>query len=154
VSAVARPLYSRALRLHHIRPGPILRLIYLEGAVGLAGLAALAELASWWSILVLPAVVGALVKAEDVATGYRRARASATPWPSVVTDAPATPVPVGQARPAGVLTQPFAGSAWSPSQAVPARNPGAHRALAEPVRAWGRAAVPQPATRPPHTSQR
>jgi len=154
VTAMARSLYVRALRLHHVRPSAALRLLYLEGAVAVAGLAALAELASWWGILVLPAVVAALVKAEDVATGYRRARASGARWPAAVATTPLVrAAPVGRARPVGALAQPFTGTPWSAPQTPQVRRPGAHRALADPARAWGRAAVPQPATRHQHTTQ-
>jgi hypothetical protein len=145
---MAGPLYTRALRLRHLRPGPVLRLLYLEGAVLVAGLAALAELASWWGVLVLPAVVAALVKVEDVATGYRRARVTGA--------APATPAPatVGRARPlTPALPAPAAGAPWSQPQLLRVRRPGAHRALADTDRVWARAAVPQTAT-PHHSSQR
>jgi hypothetical protein len=75
---VSRPIYARVLRLRHVQPGTGLRLLFIEGTVLLAGLAALAELASWWSVPLLPLVVAALVKVEDVATGYRRAAFAAT----------------------------------------------------------------------------
>jgi hypothetical protein len=136
---MARSLYARALRLHHVRPGQALRLLYVEGAVALAGLAALAELASWWSVLVLPVLVAALVKVEDVATGYRRARRTGGAW------APAPPT-VGRARPVSPAYQPATSPTWAQPQTLRVRRPGAHRALTDPDRVWARAAVPQPAT--------
>ncbi len=75
---MSRPIYARVLRLRHVQPGTGLRLLFIEGTLLLAGLAALAELASWWSVPLLPLVVAALVKVEDVATGYRRAAFAAT----------------------------------------------------------------------------
>ncbi len=40
-----------------------------EGVIALAVLLSLAELVSWWSILVLPALVAAIVKMNDIIAG-------------------------------------------------------------------------------------
>lgn len=61
-----RPLYARVLGLRFVNPGGILCFLFFEGAVALAVLLALAELVSWWAVLVLPAVVAAMVKLNDV----------------------------------------------------------------------------------------
>ncbi|HKT02727.1 MAG TPA: hypothetical protein VJT31_24620 [Rugosimonospora sp.] len=67
-AAVPAPLYARVLRLRGIRPGGLLCFLYFEGAVALGALLALAELTSWWSVIVLPVTVAAMVKVNDVIT--------------------------------------------------------------------------------------
>ena len=64
-----RPLYARLLRLHRLRPGPVLCFVFLEGAIALGILLALANLASWWTVLALPAAVAVMVKLNDVVAG-------------------------------------------------------------------------------------
>ncbi|MFG2007974.1 hypothetical protein ACGFNF_02745 [Micromonospora sp. NPDC048868] len=61
-----RPLYARLLRLRFVNPGGVLCFLFFEGAVALAALLALAELVTWWSVLVLPATVAAMVKLNDM----------------------------------------------------------------------------------------
>jgi hypothetical protein len=61
-----RPLYARVLRLHRLRPGPLLCFMFFEGTIALGILLALAELASEWVVLVLPLSVAAMVKFNDV----------------------------------------------------------------------------------------
>ncbi|SBT49658.1 hypothetical protein [Micromonospora narathiwatensis] len=61
-----RPLYARALGLRFVNPGGVLCFLFFEGAVALAVLLALAELVSWWAVVVLPAVVAAMVKLNDL----------------------------------------------------------------------------------------
>lgn len=61
-----RPLYARLLGLRFVNPGGVLCFVFFEGAVALAALLALAELVSWWSVLVLPAMVAVMVKINDV----------------------------------------------------------------------------------------
>jgi hypothetical protein len=61
-----RPLYARVLGLRFVNPGGVLCFLFFEGSVALAALLALAELVSWWAVLVLPAVVAAMVKLNDV----------------------------------------------------------------------------------------
>lgn len=61
-----RPLYARLLGLRFVNPGGVLCFVFFEGAVALAALLALAELVSWWSVLVLPAMVAVMVKVNDV----------------------------------------------------------------------------------------
>ncbi|KAB1946613.1 hypothetical protein F8271_06310 [Micromonospora sp. ALFpr18c] len=61
-----RPLYARLLGLRFVNPGGVLCFLFFEGAIALAVLLALAELVTWWSVLVLPAVVAAMVKLNDM----------------------------------------------------------------------------------------
>jgi hypothetical protein len=75
-----RPLYARLLRLHRLRPGPVLCFIFLEGAIALGVLLALANLASWWTVLALPAAVALMVKLNDIVAG---ATARKPPVPKV-----------------------------------------------------------------------
>ncbi len=72
------PLYARVLRLRHIHPGGLLCFAFFEGAVAVGILLALAELAPWWAALVLPVVVAAMVKVNDVVSGLT-ARARMVP---------------------------------------------------------------------------
>ncbi|MFG1882237.1 hypothetical protein [Micromonospora sp. NPDC049102] len=61
-----RPLYARLLGLRFVNPGGVLCFLFFEGAIALAVLLALAELVTWWAVLVLPVVVAAMVKLNDV----------------------------------------------------------------------------------------
>ncbi len=61
-----RPLYWRILRLRVVRPGAITRVFLVEGLLAVAVLMMLAEAASAWSLVVLPAVGMAIVKAHDL----------------------------------------------------------------------------------------
>jgi hypothetical protein len=64
-----QPLYARMLGLQYLAPGGFLCFVFLEGAVSLGILLALAELVSWWGVLVLPIMVAAMVKLNDVVAG-------------------------------------------------------------------------------------
>jgi hypothetical protein len=64
-----QPLYARLLGLQYLAPGGFLCFVFLEGAVALGLLLALAELVSWWGVVVLPMVVAAMVKLNDVVAG-------------------------------------------------------------------------------------
>ncbi|GAB3943392.1 hypothetical protein [Micromonospora vulcania] len=61
-----RPLYARLLGLRFVNPGGVLCFLFFEGTIALAVLLALAELVTWWAVLVLPAVVAAMVKLNDM----------------------------------------------------------------------------------------
>lgn len=79
-----QPLYARMLGLQYLAPGGFLCFVFLEGAVALGILLALAELVSWWGVLVLPAMVAAMVKLNDVVAGSLIRPATATgPTPPV-----------------------------------------------------------------------
>jgi hypothetical protein len=64
-----RPLYPRLLGLKNVRPNGWQRAVLGEGALALAVVLVLADLASAWSLLVLPLGVAAVVKAHDVLAG-------------------------------------------------------------------------------------
>ncbi len=64
-----RPLYVRLLRLRHIAPNAVQRALLGEGSVAVAVLLVLADLASAWTLLVLPLAVAGVVKANDGLAG-------------------------------------------------------------------------------------
>jgi len=64
-----RPLYPRLLHLQHIHPNAWQRAVLGEGAVALAALLVLADLATAWTLLVLPLAVAAVVKGHDLLAG-------------------------------------------------------------------------------------
>lgn len=88
-----RPLYARLLRLHRLRPGPVLCFIFLEGAIALGVLLALANLASWWTVLALPAAVAVMVKLNDVVASAtsRPPKPRPEPEPPVAKEEPPEP---------------------------------------------------------------
>lgn len=59
------PLFWRVLRLRYVRPNGWQRAILVEGIFALAVILVLADVASAWTLLALPLVSGALVKAND-----------------------------------------------------------------------------------------
>lgn len=64
-----QPLYPQLLRLRHVHPNAWQRAVLGEGMAVVGGLLALADLASAWSIVILPAAVAVVVKAHDVLAG-------------------------------------------------------------------------------------
>ena len=64
-----KPLYPRLLRLRHVRPNAWQRAVLGEGAIGVAVLLVLADLATAWTLLVLPLAVALVVKVHDVLAG-------------------------------------------------------------------------------------
>ena len=64
-----RPLYPRLLRLRHVHPNGWQRAVLGEGALALAAVLVLADLASAWTLLVLPVGVALVVKAHDLLAG-------------------------------------------------------------------------------------
>ena len=91
-----KPLYSRLLRLSHISPNIWQRALLGEGALAVGIVLVLADLATAWTILVLPLAVAVVVKAHDLLAGVlqrparvapakapkaRRTRGAATPEP-------------------------------------------------------------------------
>lgn len=71
-----RPLYWRLLALRHVRPNAWQRALLGEGALALAVVLVLADLATAWTLLVLPLAVGAFVKLHDVVAGLLAPRAA------------------------------------------------------------------------------
>ena len=63
------PVYSRLLRLRHLHLRGWQRIVLGEGALVAAVLLVLADLASAWTLLVLPVAVAAVVKLHDVVAG-------------------------------------------------------------------------------------
>ena len=78
------PLYWRALRLQHLRPNGWQRAILVEGVLALAVVLVLADVATAWTLLVLPLASGLLVKGHDVLAGLLQGMRAA-PAPSRVT---------------------------------------------------------------------
>ena len=64
-----RPLYPRLLHLQHVHPNAWQRAALGEGAIGVAALLCLADVASLWTLVVLPVGVAAVVKAHDQLAG-------------------------------------------------------------------------------------
>lgn len=75
---VRTPLYPRLLRLQHIAPNAWQRALLGEGALALAVLLVLADLATAWTLLVLPVAVAVVVKAHDVLAGRLEAAPTET----------------------------------------------------------------------------
>ena len=66
---VKKPLYPRLLRLRHVHPNAWQRAVLGEGAIGAGVLLSMADLASAWSIVVLPVAVAGIVKGHDLLQG-------------------------------------------------------------------------------------
>lgn len=126
-----QPLYARMLGLQYLAPGGFLCFVFLEGAVALGILLALAELVSWWGVLVLPAMVAAMVKLNDVVAGsliHPAGAARTMPGATVRADPRGSlhADPCGSAR-AGSPGSAHAGSPGS-TRAGSAGSPGSARA--------------------------
>jgi hypothetical protein len=68
-SSAKRPLYPRLLHLQHVHPNAWQRALLGEGALAVAVLLVLADLATAWTLLVLPVAVAVVVKAHDLLAG-------------------------------------------------------------------------------------
>lgn len=104
------PLYWRILRLRNIRPNGWQRAALVEGVLAVSITLVLADVASAWTLLILPAASAAVVKAHDLLTGLLRGPA---PDPALtdaedvtdigsVTETTTAPLPRGQRRRADV----------------------------------------------------
>lgn len=71
-----RPLYARLLDLRHVHPNAWQRALLGEGSVAAGVVLVLADVASAWTIPVLPLAVAAVVKANDLLAGALEQRAS------------------------------------------------------------------------------
>jgi hypothetical protein len=60
------PLYWRALRLRALRPNGWQRAILVEGVLTVAVVLTLADVATAWTLLVLPLASAVVVKAHDM----------------------------------------------------------------------------------------
>jgi hypothetical protein len=76
---MSEPLYPRLLQLRHVHPNAWQRAALGEGMAGLGVLLSLADLASAWSIVVLPVAVALVVKAHDLVTGLLKSEKAPTP---------------------------------------------------------------------------
>jgi hypothetical protein len=68
-AAGTTPLYWRLLRLRNIHPNGWQRALLVEGVLTVAVVLTLADVATAWTLLVLPAVSAAIVKGHDVLAG-------------------------------------------------------------------------------------
>jgi hypothetical protein len=68
------PLYYRLLRLRHYRPGTVTTAVLFEGSIVVPVVLSLADVLDWWSVLVVPIVVAAMVKFNDVVAGLQHGR--------------------------------------------------------------------------------
>ncbi len=67
-----QPLYPQLLHLRHIHPNSWQRAVLGEGMVAVGALLAMADLASAWSVVVLPVAVAGVVKSHDLLAGRLR----------------------------------------------------------------------------------
>lgn len=72
------PFYPRLLQLKNIHPNALQRALLGEGMTLAGLLLSMADLASAWSILVLPAGMAIVVKAHDQLAGYLKAELEQT----------------------------------------------------------------------------
>ena len=79
--ARAYPLYWRMLRLRHVRPNGWQRAVLFEGVTAVAVTLVLADVASAWTLVVLPAVTAAIVKGHDLIAGLLPSRRDVEPLP-------------------------------------------------------------------------
>jgi len=70
LTARAYPLYWRMLRLRHVRPNGWQRAVLVEGVTAVAVTLVLADVASAWTLVVLPLAAAAIVKGHDVIAGW------------------------------------------------------------------------------------
>jgi len=129
-----QPLYARMLGLQYLAPGGFLCFVFLEGAVALGVLLALAELVSWWGVLVLPAMVAAMVKLNDVVAGslIRPAAAARATSAGTVRTAPHGAPGAETVRLSAAMIAQV--SAAAPARGAPALRPAAlRRATAGPA---------------------
>jgi hypothetical protein len=69
VTAAKPPLYWRMLRLRNLRPNGWQRAVLVEGVLGVSVVLVLADVASAWTLLVMPLASAAVVKGHDVLLG-------------------------------------------------------------------------------------
>jgi len=75
------PLYWRFLRLQPVRPNGWQRAVLVEGVLATSIVLSLADVASAWTLLVLPFASVAMVKAHDLLAGSLTTRAKQQPLP-------------------------------------------------------------------------
>ena len=77
VAETKPPLYWRALRLRHLRPNGWQRAVLVEGVLAVAVVLVLADVATAWTLLILPLASALLVKGHDVLAGLLLGRGPA-----------------------------------------------------------------------------
>ena len=80
------PMYWRVLRLSAVRPNGWQRAVLVEGVIGISVILALADVASAWTIVVLPLVAMAVVKAHDYLAGLLDPARCSEPPPARAAD--------------------------------------------------------------------
>jgi len=83
---VVPPMYWRVLRLSAVRPNGWQRAALVEGVIGISVVLALADVASAWTIVVLPLVAMAIVKVHDYLAGLLEPQRRLEPPPARVAD--------------------------------------------------------------------
>jgi hypothetical protein len=89
-------VYHRLLRLRHYRPGTLVTAVLFEGSIVAAVVLSLAEILEWWSVLVVPVAVAAVVKFNDLVAGLPTRPAPQLPVPA--RGVARVPAPTGGAR--------------------------------------------------------
>lgn len=79
-------MYWRVLRLSAVRPNGWQRAVLVEGVIGISVVLALADVASAWTIVVLPLVAMGIVKAHDHLGGLLHPARRDEPPPARVSD--------------------------------------------------------------------
>ena len=115
------PLYPRLLRLRHVHPRAWQRAVLGEGMAGVGALLAMADLASAWSILVLPVAVAGIVKAHDLLAGVLN-RSQLNP----------SQLNPSQLNPSQLNPSQLNPSQLNPSQLSPAESSPTQASLSEP----------------------
>jgi hypothetical protein len=82
----APPMYWRVLRLSAVRPNGWQRAILVEGVIAIAVILALADVASAWTVVVLPLVSMAIVMAHDYLAGLLDPGRRSAPPPARIGD--------------------------------------------------------------------
>lgn len=75
------PLFARLLRLRHLRLRRWQTAIFVDATIAVAVVLVLAELATAWTLLVLPLAVALVVKLNDVVAGVLAGPAETTTAP-------------------------------------------------------------------------
>ena len=153
MTAPARPLYFRLLGVRHLRVSPVMAFVLFEGSIAAGVLLALADIVNVWGIVAVPVAVAIMVKIHD-----RVARALVQPLAVVQMSAsrPLRDRPnIGRSAvpgPARLTTEIDRDDAVASPEAWPDpsdRDPGDATAIGVArVTGRGRAAVPEPGTRP------
>jgi hypothetical protein len=79
-------MYWRVLRLSAVRPNGWQRAVLVEGVIGVSIVLALADVASAWTIVVLPLVAMAMVKVHDYLAGLLDPARQSAPPPARLAD--------------------------------------------------------------------